>query len=59
MSACPLQSVLGDFEDAWIHLKDENAKREISLVSRIYSELQYLWTDSIVFSLVDVNEIAN
>ena len=33
MSACPLQSVLGDFEDAWIHLKDENAKREISLVS--------------------------
>ena len=34
MSACPLQQVLGDFEDASNHLEEnDNAKREITLVA--------------------------
>ena len=35
MSACPLQAVLGDFEDTWDNLTDEhkNEKREITLVA--------------------------
>ena len=35
MSACPLQAVLGDFEDTWDNLNDEykNEKREITLVA--------------------------
>ena len=33
MSACPLQAVLSDFEDACNHLDDKDAKREIMLVA--------------------------
>ena len=33
MSACPLQSVLSDFEDACQHVEDKNARREITLVA--------------------------
>ena len=33
MSACPLQAVLSDFEDACENLQDKNAKREITLVA--------------------------
>ena len=33
MSACPLQAVLGDFEDACSHVEDKSAKREITLVA--------------------------
>ena len=33
MSACPLQKVLGDFEDAIHNLEDKNIKREIMLVA--------------------------
>ena len=33
MSACPLQAVLGDFEDACSHVGDRNARREITLVA--------------------------
>ena len=33
MSACPLQAVLYDFEDACSHLTDKNVKREITLVA--------------------------
>ena len=35
MSACPLQAVLGDFEDAYNHLTEDakDVKREIQLVA--------------------------
>ncbi len=33
MSACPLQAVLSDFEDACAHVTDKNARREIMLVA--------------------------
>ena len=33
MSALPLNEVLGDFEDALLHIKDETAKKEINLVA--------------------------
>ena len=33
MSALPLNEVLGDFEDALLHIKDEAAKKEINLVA--------------------------
>ena len=33
MSACPLQSVLADFEDACNHLEEKEAIREIMLVA--------------------------
>ena len=33
MSACPLQAVLFDFEDACEHLTDKEARREITLVA--------------------------
>ncbi len=33
MSACPLQAVLSDFEDACAHVDDKDAKREIMLVA--------------------------
>ena len=33
MSACPLQSVLSDFEDACQHLDDEHMKCQIMLVA--------------------------
>ena len=33
MSACPLQAVLSDFEDACNHVEDKDARREIMLVA--------------------------
>ena len=33
MSACPLQAVLSDFEDACQHMNDEHMKRQIMLVA--------------------------
>ena len=33
MSALPLNEVLGDFEDAILHIQDPSAKKEINLVA--------------------------
>ena len=33
MSALPLNEVLGDFEDAILHIKDPAARKEINLVA--------------------------
>ena len=33
MSACPLQALLSDFEDACNHLDDKDVKRQITLVA--------------------------
>ena len=35
MCACPLQAVLGDFEDAWNHITNETWRREITLGAEV------------------------
>ena len=59
MSACPLQAVLSDFEDACNHLDDKDAKREIMLVAdslRLGGAILGQVSNSVI-TLVDLSEL--
>ena len=60
MSACPLQAVLSDFEDACNHLDDKDAKREIMLVAdslRLGGAILGQVSNSVI-TLVDLSELS-
>ena len=60
MSACPLQAVLSDFEDACNHLDDKDAKREIMLVAdslRLGGAILGQVNNSVI-TLVDLSELS-